>query len=168
MRGNALSIYDVFNSVLNDDFFAPIFRDYTAPRQVRELQAGGFPYTDIYLSDKKDYILEIAVAGVPKDKIDLEFQNRTISLKIDLEDHEAETKDANDASEPKAKTPERHYLQKGIKDFTFVENSWAIDKRWDIEKATAEVKDGILKIVVPLNEKEERLLEKRKIKLLTD
>lgn len=155
---NEITVFDAINSVLNDDFFRSLGPVFQPPRQVRELQFGGFPHTNIYIDDDKKYVIEIALAGVPKEKIDLEFQNRSVSLKVDL----AERDEHGEAKDVKKKA----MLQQGIKGFTLIENTWAIPTRFDIEKAEASYKDGMLTIKTPLNEKEERLLERRKVPLI--
>jgi len=158
-----LSVFDAINEILGDDFFSNNDADRTlfdAPRQVRALQTGGFPPTDISIDDQKSYIIEVALAGVPRDKIKIEFQGRQVSLLVDVAERDEHGEAKVDDHQRRA------YLQRGIKKFTMIENQWIVPSKFDIEKAKADFKDGLLTITIPLNEKEERLLEKREIKLL--
>jgi len=158
---NGLTVFDAINNILNEDFFENFLERplFDAPRQVRELQSGGFPPTDISIDDQKSYIIEVALAGVPRDKIKIEFQGRQVSLLVELAERD-EHGEAKETDQRKA------YLQRGIKRFTMIENQWLVPNKFDIERAKADYKDGLLTITIPLNEKEERLLEKREIKLI--
>jgi len=159
---SGLTVFDTINEILDNGFFDNFFERplFDAPRQVRELQSGSFPPTNISIDDQKQYIIEVALAGVPRDKIKIEFQNRSVLLSVELAERD-EHGEAVESEEPK-----RAWLQRGIKGFTLIENQWVIPVKFDIEKAQADFRDGLLTIKIPLNEKEERLLEKREIKLI--
>ena len=155
-----ISVFDAIDKFVNDDFsiFRNLFND--PPRQVRAIQTGGFPPTNISVNDQKQFTIEVALAGVPRDKINIDFQNRTITLTVNMEPQEGQDTDEN------KKKSETLWIQRGIRKQVVIENQWTIPETFDIEKASAAYNDGLLTITIPLNEKEERLLEKRTIKLL--
>jgi len=160
MRNNfsgAMSALDMINKILSDDFPFPGVIPFSAPRQVRELQTGGFPHADILVDKDKNYIIKIALAGVPKDKIVLEHQNRVVNLKVNLEEPVAHPEEGPDEE----KGTEEYYVQNGIKKFSFVENSWTIPRAWDIEKVSVDYKDGLLTIRIPYSDESRKLEEKK-------
>jgi HSP20 family molecular chaperone IbpA len=163
-HGREPDIFDIIDSVLND--FPTISNGgfFQAPRQAKALQTGGFPFADIFIDEDKNYVIKVALSGIPKEKIDLTIQNRVIDLKIDLEEEAKD--DEKDVSEKdkEARVPQR-YLQRGIKSFTFVENSWTIPEKWDVEQIKTDYKDGLLTVVAPLRQEEVKQLEKRTLLL---
>jgi len=157
MRSNdtAITAIDIINKMLSDDFLSVFRTPFNAPRQVRELQTGGFPFADILVDKDKNYIIKIALAGVPKDKIQLSSQNRVVNLQVNLEEPEPETK---------VEETER-FIQNGIKKFSFVENSWSIPRAWDADRISVSYNDGLLTIKAPYSEESKRLEEKKVLQI---
>jgi HSP20 family molecular chaperone IbpA len=168
-------VFDAIDRFINDDFSQLFnFLGHDVPRQVRAIQTGGFPPTNISVDDQKQFTIEVALAGIPRDKINIDFQNRVVTLSVN--NMTTETDDSTEEEETRVSSPggaltrkvddNKLWIQRGIKRQQVIENQWTIPERFDIEKAKAEYKDGLLTLTFPLNEKEERLLEKRVIKLL--
>ena len=156
------TVQDVLENILNDSFFVKPF-EFVAPRQVRELQNQNLPFSNIYITPEKDYVIEAALSGIPKESIDLNVQNRSVEITIDVREDSGPSVDTENQE-----VKENIVIQNGIKSFTYLKNEWIIPKRWDTEKLQAEYKDGLLRIKVPLKEEEVRLIEKRKIAITSN
>jgi HSP20 family molecular chaperone IbpA len=150
-----VSVFDLIESAAlsGTEFMNNIFDKWSTPRQVRDLQVGVFPFANIFLDKSKSYVIQAALAGVPKEKLDLEFKNHYVYLKVDLEPQDGEVE------------KEKYVIQHGIKDFTFIENTWKIPEKFDIEKLEVSYVDGLLTIKAPLKQEEAALLEPRKLEI---
>jgi HSP20 family molecular chaperone IbpA len=155
---NYNSVWDIFNDILGDDFLGKAVNTQI-PRQVKELQCGGFPYSDIYVDQDKSYIIEMALAGVPQENINITTEEGYLYLRVGKEP---------DSTDIEKKVETIVPIQRGIKRVGWVENSWRIPQQFDITKLIAFYKDGLLKIVVPVKEEVKLANEKREIKLLTE
>jgi HSP20 family molecular chaperone IbpA len=157
---------------LFDDIFSDAFRflDYTlpaAPRQIRELSASNFPPADIIVNPDKTYQVNVALAGVPEEAIKIDLEGNYVKLTVDTrQDVPAEGERADGANEEEAKTPTK--VQSGIRDFTFLETSYAIPKYWDKDTLKASYKNGMLTIKVEPKAEVKQLSEKRSIPLIAE
>ena len=86
---------------------------------------------DIYTTDT-DLVFEIAATGISKEDIQIQTQNNTLRVNYD-----------------KSKAEEsRDFIHKGIARRSF-NLGWKIDSKFNLSKATAEFKNGLLSIVIP-------------------
>jgi HSP20 family molecular chaperone IbpA len=160
---NDMTVFDLFDRIA-ENALGPSFHriPWEAPRQVRELQSGGFPPTNISTEkDSGSYVIDIALAGVPKEKIQLTTEGQVIHLKIDL----AEKRDDSGEAVPNDNV---FFIQKGIAGFTLVENTWTVPNKYDMLKAETYYKDGMLTIKVPLKEEAKKLSEKRTLQITAE
>jgi HSP20 family protein len=164
MRNDVFGIFDrLFDDTIGMFNFLP---QQTAPRQLRELTSGSFPPATIKINPDKSYQVDIALAGVPEDVIDVSLQGEYITLTVDLErNKKAESTEEGDKEEKKEQP---YVLQQGIRSFTYLQNSYLLPKQFDREKLTAVYKNGLLSITVPLKEEQAKLAEKRTVKLITE
>lgn len=156
---------NVFN--LFDNLFAGIdpfrvFDSYEPSRQIRELSSGNFPPSNIEIDSNKQYHIDIALAGVEEKNIDLSVEGRNLKLKVDmhLKDGDKTLKDDE--------TVTSYIIQRGIKSFEYVENSYFIPKQFVLDKLQAKYKNGLLSITIPADEETKKLQEKKQIKLISE
>ena len=123
----------------NDSFFFPaINADFKYPVDIHE--------------SEKDLNIEVAVAGINKDDIEIEEQDGI--LRVSYNKQEENNKN------------NKHYIQKSIarRSFNF---GWKIaDDKFNLKKINAEMENGILRISIPkLEEKEKPIIIKNTIKI---
>lgn len=87
---------------------------------------------DIYETDKH-LVFEIACTGIPKDELEIQIQSNILRVNFDKKVESG--KDYN-------------YLYRGIAKRSF-NLGWKIDSKFDLAKAEAEFKDGLLAVRVP-------------------
>ena len=103
-----------------------------------------FPLTNVFLYKNKDLEFTMAIAGYNKDDISIEFDGdyMTVSLKN---------------SSNKSRTEEGTWLKRSIKIARGKARYYVPSSKYDQLKASAEMKDGLLKIRIPSKEKTEIL-----------
>jgi HSP20 family molecular chaperone IbpA len=157
-RNREISVFDLFDAITHSAFEDLSQLGWQAPRQVRELQAGSFPPCDIYTEKENgDYILEIALAGIPKEKVELTTEGQIIHLKVEL----AERDENGEAKEDGTK----FFVQSGIRKFTLLENTWTIPNKFDMLEAKTSYADGLLTIRIPLKPEVKKVEQKRTLSL---
>lgn len=95
------------------------------------------PAMDVY-QDKNNVIVETPITGVDAEKLDISVENDILSI--------------SGESEHKSEVDEKDYYRKEIRYGSF-HRSVALPASVDGSKAKAEYKDGILKVIVPKEEK---------------
>ena len=93
---------------------------------------------DIYTSEK-GLFFEVACTGISKKDLKIEIQDQTLRINYD--------KDNADSSDV---IPYSDYIHKGIAKRSF-NLGWRIDSKFDLSKANAEFKDGLLQIIIPFS-----------------
>ena len=91
---------------------------------------------DIY-TNEKGLFFEIACTGISKEELKIETQDNTLRVNYD------KSKDATCCE-----VDDCDYIHKGIARRSF-NLGWKIDSKFDLSKADAEFKDGLLKISIP-------------------
>lgn len=131
---NSTPTLTLFDRFFDDDFFRlPVWNDMN----VRN------PLHDIIETDK-EYVVELALAGVKKEDIKLNLENDVLSIS-------AERKE----SENKYNRKQTFYGK--------YEKSFTLPKTIDIEKIDASFENGILKLNIPKIE-EEKLMKQIEIR----
>ena len=99
---------------------------------MRSMQ-GFVPAVDIY-QDKNSVIVEAQLAGIEPEKVNISIENDVLIIKGE--------------SEKKSEVEDKNYYRKEIKSGSFY-RSIPLPAHVNGDKASAEAKDGVLKIVVP-------------------
>jgi HSP20 family protein len=86
---------------------------------------------DIYTTDTS-LVFDIAATGIAKEDLEIQTQNNTLRVNYN------KSKDPDNAE----------YIHKGIAKRSF-NLGWKIDSKFDLSKAKAEFKDGLLSVVIP-------------------
>jgi len=92
---------------------------------------------DIYTSEK-GLFFEVACTGISKKDLKIEIQDQTLRINYD--------KDA--IKQVQQEIFNSDYIHKGIAKRSF-NLGWRIDSKFDLSKANAEFKDGLLRIEIP-------------------
>ena len=87
---------------------------------------------DIYTTEKS-LVFDIACTGISKDELEIQTQSNTLRVNYD---------------KSKTETANVDYIHKGIAKRSF-NLGWKIDSKFDLSKADAQFKDGLLKIEIP-------------------
>ena len=132
---NSTPTLTLFDRFFDDDFFKlPVWNDLA----IRN------PLHDIIETDK-EYVVELALAGVKKEDIKLNLENDVLSIS-------AERKESENKYNRK-----QTFYGKYEKSFTLPES---VDK----ENIQAAFEDGILKLSIPKVEEEQKLMKQIEIK----
>ncbi len=94
------------------------------------------PAVDIY-EDKNNLIVEAPLAGINPEKVNIEIEDNLLKI--------------SGQQEKKTEVDEKEYYRKEIRSGSFY-RAIALPKAVDGDKAKAEFKDGILKVIVPKKE----------------
>jgi molecular chaperone IbpA len=86
---------------------------------------------DIYTTDTH-LVFDVAATGVPKEDIQIQIQDNTLRINYDKSKEETGVE----------------YIHRGIAKRSF-NLGWKIDSKFDLSKANAEFKYGLLKITIP-------------------
>ena len=117
-------------------FFDDVFLG-RVPQKV-DLGNSGFPPMNIWIGDEsKDLVLEFAVAGIPEDAINIEFEGDYLTLDID-----------NTSVEREGFT--KYYG--GIKASRSRKKIIVPQSKYKVLEATAQMDNGILTIAIPAQE----------------
>lgn len=128
------------------DFFDALWDDVNSCFNVYTTSTGtssyvynnSFPPFDFFVNDEtKDMVLEFAVAGIPKEKIDLSVDGDYLILKIDKSDRSKEG---------------FRFVQQGIKSSSVKKKFYIPFSKYDLENIGIQLEEGILKIFIPARE----------------
>jgi HSP20 family protein len=137
-----------------DHFFNDFFGDKNRFRDITKNKTE-YPKTDIFISeDGKNYIFQMAVPGLPKEKISVEIDanERTLTVKT--------TEDYSNTS----KEIDKFYV-KELRHSSF-QRSWFLGDEMDLEQSvSSSLKDGILEIKVPIKEVVAKEAKSTKVKV---
>ena len=103
--------------------------DFNSTRSMQ----GFVPAVDVY-QDKNNVIIEAELAGIEPENVDISIENDVLSIK--------------GRSEKKSEVEDKNYYRKEIRSGSFYRNI-PLPAHVIGDKASAEAKDGVLKIVVP-------------------
>ena len=97
---------------------------------------------DIY-TNEKGLFFEVACTGISKEDLKIETQDNILRINYD-KSKDAGCCEVNDCD----------YIHKGIARRSF-NLGWKIDSKFELSKADAEFKDGLLKIAIPFTKESE-------------
>ncbi len=121
-----------------------MFEDFSP---VRAGMTSFVPAVDVY-QDKDNVIVETQLAGIDPEKVDISIENDVLIIKGE--------------SQKKSEVEDKNYYRKEIRRGSFY-RSVPLPAHVLGEKASAEAKDGVLKIVIPKSEE----VKPKKIKIKT-
>lgn len=132
--------YSQFPALFNDDWFYNVFGDF---EKAFDVPNAVYPYNVLTVKDSKgelkEYIIEVALAGIGKDNIDIKVRDG--QLQIDAAWREQQS---NSISE---------YVRKGISQRKG-QLTFKLGEKVNIKKITSSYVDGLLKVHVPVTQPE--------------
>jgi HSP20 family molecular chaperone IbpA len=139
------------HNVFSFEFFDDIFKDISCVvnTDFKNLWSMTFPPANIILKKNKDLFFNFAIAGYSQEDVELSFEGDKMILELKNGKTEKEEGDT--------------YLIRGIRNSPQKGWYYVPVAKYDTEKAIASVKDGLLKIEIPV--KEEAKPKKVKINL---
>jgi HSP20 family protein len=131
-------LFDQLPPLFNHNWFKNVFGDMD---KAFDIPNAVYPYNIKATKNKKgelqEYIVEVALAGVGKNNIDVKVRNRQLTIDVKKEDDE----DVNSST----------YVRKGISkrkgSLSFVLNESA-----DLKSITSTYVDGLLRVTVPIKQ----------------
>ena len=153
-RFNALHDFDrLFNDFrreFDDMFWDPFYFPRQRRMQPRVVRTGAFRTPSVDLKDTgKEFILKAELPGIPKDNIDISVTNTGIEIKAEAKEEKAEEGECYVCQERSYQTYHRK--------IEFPEDVLP-------DKVKAEMKDGILQVMIPKKAPAEEKVHKIKIK----
>lgn len=131
--------YSQFPALFNDDWFYSVFGDL---EKAFDVPNAVYPYNVITVKDSKgelkEYIIEVALAGIGKDNIDIKVRDGQLQI-------EAATNETSN------KTYE--YVRKGISQRKG-HLAFKLGEKVNIKKITSSYVDGLLRVNVPVTQPE--------------
>jgi len=125
------TLFDLAEEFLNDF-------DFSAPSKLPDIFVDSkFPPTNIRMDEDNSLEYEFAVAGIKMEEIDIKFDNDYLILSITPEKREEK---------------EVKYRQQGIRRSKSVTKFFVPVSKYDVEKASAHLENGILTLKVPTKE----------------
>jgi HSP20 family molecular chaperone IbpA len=134
-------------ALFSSRWFNSIF-DEEHPEKLIEDQCAFYPYNISVLKTGEDiekYIIEVALAGVGKNNIDVDVKHDVLTIQVQKEETEPD--------------PGLHYLKHGIsrRKSTF---SYKLDtNQVDVKKIQSAYIDGLLTVTIPVKKKETRKID---------
>lgn len=108
------------------------------------------PVSEYFSDDNTKYNIEVAAAGVNEKDIDIHVTDRTLTIKINHSDKEEEKN--------------KKYIRNKISRRQF-EMSRLITECYDLDKINCELKNGLLKVTIPVIEIKEKPISTKKIEI---
>jgi HSP20 family molecular chaperone IbpA len=131
MTSTALATYRP--SLLGRNVFEDIFDSMLDFPQLMQRTTQGYPVADIYREDNGDTVMEFALAGFSKDDLSIEIKPEKKSITVS----------ANHSTDDTAVNSRR------IARRSFTKTYVNYDNNLDLNAATAEFENGLLRLVVP-------------------
>lgn len=139
MSGERVSIMPYLEGLFDDfdGMFANIVKAAEpVSRLPTNIVSSSFPPADIYEEDSGELVLELAVAGYSEKDISIKFEDNHLNLQLEA-----------------FVSPEgRKYIQKGIKGCKYQTKYYIPVSKYEVGKAEAKIKDGILSVRIPVRE----------------
>lgn len=129
------------NDLLDEIFFFPTSKILeSTPSKIFDQKIINYPYS-IYKKNN-DYVIEIALAGFSKDDIKIELKEDKLTISGSKKENEEG----------------RTYYVKGIsyRDFHL---TFTLRAKIDVEKIKSSFEDGLLKVILPEDKSQHRLIE---------
>ncbi len=120
-----------------DDFYDVFYRNFLSESNRYTLPSKTSYPIDIYIDDVGAHF-EVPCTGIPKEDIEVSIEDSHLRIK-----YEKKQKDSEKS--------ERKYLAKGVARRVF-DLGYKLTARYDISKAEASFKDGLLLVSIPFSE----------------
>ena len=130
-----LDIFSEFEKIFEDDNWFNFFPTNFSAEFCNAVGVTGIPL-DIYLNKNRDYIVEAAVAGYSKDEIDIKFDGNYLYISGKAKDRPAA----------------RKYLHTGLKKSNFKTKLTVPKTKYQQNKTSATLENGLLRLVIPSKE----------------
>lgn len=129
---NRVLVDELFNNFFRNDYHEGVVSNCTSE-----------PATNVFETGK-EFRIEVMLPGYNKEDVQLNYKNSLLSIKVDRKEEKEE------------KNEEYKYVRRefGARNF---EKQFRVPKSVDVEKISAEFKNGILNVILP---KKEEALEK--------
>ena len=121
----------IMGRTLFDQVFDQLFTSEPAHRVIKR-STDGYPVTDIYYNDKKDQIIEMALAGFKKEDLNIDVEDNTITISYKSNQNDGEAR-------PARRIAKRNFTK------TFVDYNNILD----FSKTKASFVDGLLSVSIP-------------------
>jgi HSP20 family molecular chaperone IbpA len=134
-------VFDLIDGIFSDAFNSSI--DVIQPARFnKQISSAAFPPANVVVNTKtKDLTIQVALAGVKEDELNLSFDGDYLHLIVDRATGDKNLKDGEEAIE--------YVIQRGLKTVDHAEVSWVIDPRYyDRDSANIKFEDGLLTIKV--------------------
>jgi len=126
-------LFSTFEEIfLKDDWFSKVPQNFSS--ECDFFTSTGVPI-DIYLKENRDYVIEAAIAGYNKSNINLKFEGNHLTISGKKEERENGDK--------------RKYLHRGLKKSNFSTRLLIPKAKYNQNKTSATMVEGVLTIVVP-------------------
>lgn len=149
------------------EFIDSFFNNSQSVKDKMLLKSTGYPRADVYIKNDNSLIFELAVPGLKKEDLEIEYDESTETFLVSGKHSSKANAFSNSEGEKVTNTNENRYIYQELKHSSF-QRGWTIPKESlnldKKQKITSELKDGILKICVPIKSKEEEK-QKNKIKV---
>lgn len=129
--GSFDSALEAFDSMLRSDGTCAV------NRLPNILVSSAFPPTNMYENADGGMVLEFAIAGYKREEVSIQFEDDYLKLSMNPE---------------KSQDDGKKYLQHGIKSCKTESKYFIPAIKYDVSKAVANLKDGILSINIPVRE----------------
>jgi len=138
MTTNNYSLFDLFEDIFLD------MDGFLNTIHYQPMYPVTFPPCDIYFKDEtKDILFEFAVAGIPKESIDVSVEGDYLQLKIEKVDRRKEG---------------YKQTQKGIKSSSVSQRFYVPSSKYTFNDIKVNLRDGILSVHIPAKEEMKRKL----------
>ena len=135
-RANQTWLPSIFNDFLNNDWM--VKANPTAP-------------AINVIETEKEYKVEVAAPGMKKEDINLDYKDGILTI-YDEKNEEKEEKDRD------------KYLRREFTSYSFHRSFELPEERYDVAKAQAAYKDGILEVTLPKKEQKDKVSRQIEVK----
>lgn len=111
--------------------------DTIRPKIHNKLCNNSFPPSNILIDKDNNYVIELACAGYEEKDIEVSYEDKSIFVELQ--------------SNASAEKTEGHWLQRGIR-VGKSESRYYLPDKYDGSKIKASLKNGMLRLVVPIKE----------------
>ena len=124
------SMQDRINRIFGDAYRA-------RPEDDMVFRGDWIPSVDIYENDKQELVMEAELPGLEKQDIDLRVENNTLTIRGERKRHN------------EVKDEQYHRVERVLGSFS---RSFSLPATVDAGRVSAEYKDGVLRVVLPVRE----------------
>lgn len=154
MSTNFLYLDQLFDEIFNNFFYNPtrakFLLDQASKDEALAKRIPSYPVSNFYIEKDGTSIMEFAVPGFSKDDIKVLVDGDVLTIEASKQEDEEEPK-------------ERTHICRRIAKRNF-SSSFKLASIADVERISVDLKDGLLKITVPIKEREKQNIKQIEIK----